>query len=555
MGGVDGLDGAWDAQLSPDGKHLYVAGRLEAALGVLSRNATTGALTFVESNEDGTGGVDGLNRAWRVSLSPDGKHAHVAAETDDAESLFSRNATTGALTFVDFQKDGVGGVDGLDAAVTVTLSPDGVHVYVGGGIDDSVAVFSRNTTTGSLTFVEVQKDGAGGVDGLDALRDVIVSPDGKHVYATGQADDAVAVFSRNATTGALTFVEVHKDGVGGVDGLDAASDLAVSPDGKHVYATGNTDDAVAVFSRNATTGALTFVEVLRDGVGGVDGLDRVEGLVISADGSHLYLAGNGESAVAVFSRNATTGALTFVEVLKQGGGGVDGLLGVADVELNPSGTHAYAASRGGEGPPSAVAVFSRNATTGALTFLEVKTDGVGGVDGLGGATGARVSPDGKHLYVAGRDEDSVAVFSLELDPSADLSIAKSANPTTVDAGQSLTYTLTATNGGPDTATSLTVSDTLPGNVTFVSAGAGCGESGGTVTCTAASLANGANVPFTITVTAPSAGGTISNTATVTSSTTDPNASNDSVTLVTTVNDSADLSIAKSANPTTVGRGH
>jgi len=33
----------------------------------------------------------------------------------------------------------------------------------------------------------------------------------------------VAVFSRNSTTGVLTFVEVHKDGAGGVDGLEAPS--------------------------------------------------------------------------------------------------------------------------------------------------------------------------------------------------------------------------------------------------------------------------------------------------------------------------------------------
>ena len=119
-------------------------------------------------------------------------------------------------------------------------------------------------------------------------------------------------------------------------------------------------------------------------------------------------------------------------------------------------------------------------------------------------------------------------------PAADLSIAKSANPASVGAAQNLTYTLTVTNGGPDTASGITVTDTLPGSVTFVSASAGCSESGGTVPCTASSLANAANVQFTITVTAPGALGTISNTASVASSTTDPTSSNDSVTLVTTV---------------------
>jgi len=37
----------------------------------------------------------------------------------------------------------------------------------------------------------------------------------------------------------LTFVEFQQDGVAGVDGINGAFDVAVSPDGKHVYVTGH----------------------------------------------------------------------------------------------------------------------------------------------------------------------------------------------------------------------------------------------------------------------------------------------------------------------------
>ena len=123
-----------------------------------------------------------------------------------------------------------------------------------------------------LIFVEVQRDNAGSADGLQGAISVSVSPDGKHLYAAAWNESAVAVFSRDPTTGALTFVEVHKDGVGGVDGLANAYSVTVSPDGNHVYAAGEADSAVAVFSRNSTTGALTFTTTSKDGVGGVDGL-------------------------------------------------------------------------------------------------------------------------------------------------------------------------------------------------------------------------------------------------------------------------------------------
>jgi 6-phosphogluconolactonase (cycloisomerase 2 family) len=47
-----------------------------------------------------------------------------------------------------------------------------------------------------------------------------VSPDGAHVYAVGTVSDAVVVFARDADTGELTFLEVQREGTDGVDGLD-----------------------------------------------------------------------------------------------------------------------------------------------------------------------------------------------------------------------------------------------------------------------------------------------------------------------------------------------
>ena len=343
-----------------------------------------------------------------MTVSPDGKHIYSAAFTDSAVAVFSRDSTTGALTFVEFQRDGVGGVDGLNNAYSVTVSPDGKHLYATGFNDDAVAVFSRDSTTGVLTFVEFHKDGVGGVDGLDGPISVTVSPGGKHLYSAAFTDDAVAVFSRDSTTGALTFVEVQKDGLGGVDGLDSARSVTVSPDGNHLYAASQTDSAVAVFSRDSTTGALTFVEVQRDGVGGVDGLNGGRSVAVSPGGKHLYATGFDDDAVAVFTRDSTTGALTFVEVHKDGVGTVDGLDGARSVAVSPDGKLLYASSEFDD----AVAVFSRDSTTGTLTFVDLQRDGVGGVDGLDGAMSVTVSPEGKHLYAAGYFDNAVAVFSV-----------------------------------------------------------------------------------------------------------------------------------------------
>ena len=67
-----------------------------------------------------------------------------------------------------------------------------------------------------LTFVEVQRNGVDGVDGLESARSVTLSPDGKHLYSAGEGEDKLGVFSRNSTTGVLTFTEFQQIGVGSV---------------------------------------------------------------------------------------------------------------------------------------------------------------------------------------------------------------------------------------------------------------------------------------------------------------------------------------------------
>src|SRR5947199_98064 len=98
----------------------------------------------------------------------------------------------------------------------------------------------------------------------------------------------------------LTSVQLLEDGVGGVNGLNGADAVAVSPDGTHVFVTGSVDNALAVFERDPATGTLTYVERLRDGIAGVDGLHKAQAVAVSPDGASVYAAGSADTAVAVF---------------------------------------------------------------------------------------------------------------------------------------------------------------------------------------------------------------------------------------------------------------
>ena len=141
-------------------------------------------------------------------------------------------------------------------------------------------------------------------------------------------------------------------------------------------------------------------------------------------------------------------------------------------------------------------------------------------------------------------------------PSADVALTKTDSPDPVTAGTTLTYTITPTNNGPGKATAVTVVDTLPTGVTFVSAVPSQGTCSGTatVTCNLGNVAKLAAPKVTIKV-KPSSAGTLSNTAKVSSTSSDPTAANDSATATTTVNPpSADVALTKtdSPDPVTVG---
>ena len=370
--------------------------------------AAPGSLTFVEQDVNGVDGVTGLFLANGVTVSPDGHNVYTSAFSGSV-AAFSRDPATGRLSFLEAETDGSGGVDGLGGASSVEVSPDGEHVYATGFGDSALVTFDRDPATGLLTFVEFDKDGVGGVDGLAEARQIAISSDGRHVYTTGAFDDAVAVFSRDPATGALTFVEVEKDGIGGVQGLDSAADVSIPPDGSYVYVTGQFDNAIATFTRDPATGALTFVEFHQDGVGGVDGLASAFGVSSTSDGRHVYVASQVDSAVASFSRDPSSGSLTFIDQDRDGVGGVDGLAGATHVAAAPDGANVYV----GGTTDQAVATFSRDGATGVLGFLEFDQDDVAGVDGLEQTAGLASSPDGRNVYAVGDVDDAVVTFARE----------------------------------------------------------------------------------------------------------------------------------------------
>jgi DNA-binding beta-propeller fold protein YncE len=341
-----------------------------------------------------------------------------------------------------------GGSDGCRAgramwrASAVATSPDGRNVYVGAEISGAVDVLSRDRKTGVLRQLAgrlgcVSKDGAEGCAvgrGLALSRPVLVSADSRFVYVgTG---GGVAILRRSSSTGALSQLSGAQGCV-----LEPASSgcqpgrasmlvrgLALSPDGRNLYAASIGSSSVSVFRRDLESGALTqlaggagcIADAGRDRCSVGRGLGRARSVAVSDDGHNVYVVGL-DGGVAVFARSRVGGSLAQLPGSRgcldaTAANGCAQARGIGDahsIVVTHHGRNAYVASAAGD----AVAVFSRSANDGALTELPGRLGCVQARGRQGCASGNALGL--AHALVLG-DADSVAYLAAPGSSSVDV---------------------------------------------------------------------------------------------------------------------------------------
>lgn len=340
QGDVTWMSTASDVDVAPDGRHVYVAATAGSAVVVFTRNVLTGQLAYA-------GATTGLSSAFSVAVSPDGRHVYAASPTSSYVILLTRDNDTGLLT----REANYTGVTST-GFVSVTVSPDGRYVYAVAGSSSGLVVWARDALTGALTLVADYPDD---VDGhmlgqlysayLSPINNIAVTADGAFVYVTSTKDNAVTVFAKNPLTGELSVASTVVDGVDGVDGISAASSLVLSPDNTSVYVSGQGEHSVAHFSRDATTGALTYIGKKTQNVDGIITLSGSRSLAVSPDGRYVYVSAIQSNAITVFERNPATGELSFATAVQNGIGGVTGLGSVSGMVTDPLNRNLYAAGQ------------------------------------------------------------------------------------------------------------------------------------------------------------------------------------------------------------------
>jgi uncharacterized repeat protein (TIGR01451 family) len=132
----------------------------------------------------------------------------------------------------------------------------------------------------------------------------------------------------------------------------------------------------------------------------------------------------------------------------------------------------------------------------------------------------------------------MALPALAQSPAADLSVTKTVDNATPFDGDTIVFTLTVTNNGPDAASGVSVADALPAGVTYVSDDGAGAYASGVWTIGGLAANSSATLNITATVDANTDGDAIVNTAVVSGAETDPDSANNmaSATVFVRIND-------------------
>lgn len=397
---------------SPNGSKVFVTGRTETPDGVralaIGYDAATGDQLWAAA--EGREGDD-TDTAPSLAVSPNGKHLYMAggacAVTTDGSScdvlLAARDATTGAKLWSVF-RDGEG--HGLDSAQGVATSEDGSVVYIGGqtsstktNVDYLVAAF--DTETGEELWSSTYD---GPAHGLDRGAGLVMAGDSAVVTGRSAGSDdpqdiaTVAFDTREDREGEIRWVARY-DGPGG---LDQATAIDVDARGERVVVAGESQRSGAIMdpivvSYDASKGAQMWSARYDDA--GVTG-GKIFDVAISPDGESVAMTGftgrSGAKGPSTLVYEGDTGERRWVANLNSGTN--------TSAEFSPDGRRLYATGTTYNERATMHRTLSYQVFTGQQLWSGL-FDETAPPTSLSSTviypSGLVVSPDGTDVYVAG----------------------------------------------------------------------------------------------------------------------------------------------------------
>jgi 6-phosphogluconolactonase len=263
---VVGSGGAGPTHLSLDasGKYVFVANYFGGNIAVISilPDGSLGECTFTHQDKGELGNLhatDGPPGSFAIS-GHDTPHAHMiqpdpsnrfVLQTDlgqDRVYVYKFDRSTGKLTpaatpYVSFPPG--------DGPRHFALHPNGHWMYSIQEEASTIACFRYDSSIGSLLPEQTISTLPSGFKGTNFCSEIVISPDGKSLYAANRLHNSIAVF-KITVDGRLSLLgETLTQG-------DYPNHVSLDPTGRFLYVCNQRSDQITSFRRNVSTGLLAF---------------------------------------------------------------------------------------------------------------------------------------------------------------------------------------------------------------------------------------------------------------------------------------------------------
>lgn len=306
-----------------------------------------------------------------------------------------------------------------DAGKALGASPDGSKVFVAiestgsdGGYDYNYVTVAYDAFSGRRLWVK-RYDGPGGRG--DSPIALAVSPDGRQVFVTGESRAPMnrtdyATIAYRASTGAKLWVARYN---GPASGSDAATALGVTPDGSTVVVTGRAavaarDVDYATVAYDATTGRELWARRYDSG-----GYDYTNSLAVSPNGSEVFITGQSTGrtqhwAYGTIAYDAPSGARLWTRRYTGPRQGDDSAVDIG-VARDGSEVFVTGTTGGSSGSRQDYATLAYDASSGARLWLK-RFNGEDSRTDSAAALG--VSRNGSMVFVTGQSQGSGTNFDF-----------------------------------------------------------------------------------------------------------------------------------------------
>ena len=188
-----------------------------------------------------------------------GPHAHSIAMSSD--NRFAIVADLGLDELIVYPLDASQGTLGTPRVIKtdpgvgprhLTLASSGKFIYVINELKSSLTVYSYNASDGAMTPLQKISTLPNNFHGENTAAEVVLDPTEKFLYASNRGDDnSIAVFAVDPKKGTLTAIEYVPTGG------KTPRNFAIDPSGQWLLAANQDSNNIVAFRINAKSGRLT----------------------------------------------------------------------------------------------------------------------------------------------------------------------------------------------------------------------------------------------------------------------------------------------------------